>query len=151
MLYYAEGSPTTALTAARCGELVDTLLAKPGELAPFVLIMRPSQVRALCEVLYEAGVQHIADTQAPHLLVLWNNREDPAITYRYADAYLYFGFVTSANFDQGTVPRFAVITPEMRCWSHGTMKEQVHCTQWQAQVDYHNLATVIESRREDTP
>lgn len=58
MLYFAEGSPTTALSDARCGELVDTLLAKLGP-RQRVLLVPPDYTRShsgaglLTSLLYE--------------------------------------------------------------------------------------------------
>lgn len=49
------------------------------------------------------------------------------------------------------LPRFASLTPKIETWQSGSVNEYVHCTQWHLQVDYHNLATVIESHREQTP
>ncbi|MCC6616164.1 MAG: DUF5110 domain-containing protein [Anaerolineae bacterium] len=130
---------------------LDAILADPDKLASYLIAMTPSQTRALFETLYQAGLHHVADTQQPTLLVMWNNREDERITYRYNDIYLFFGFVQSAHHDQGVVPRFAALTPEMITWRHGASEEHVHKTQWQLQVDYHNLVTSSESYREQTP
>ncbi|MCA9907706.1 MAG: DUF5110 domain-containing protein, partial [Anaerolineae bacterium] len=130
---------------------LDVILADPDKLAPYLITMAPSQTRALFETLYQAGVHHVADTHEPTLLVLWNNRRDETITYRYNDAYLYFGFVDSVHHQQGIVPRFMTFTPKLQTWSHGTRGEHVQRTQWHVQIDYHNLATVVEEYLEQTP
>lgn len=135
----------------RLAETIDALITDPAQLAPYFITMQPSHSRALCETLYEAGVHHVPDTHHPTLLVMWNNREDSNITYRYADAYLHFGMVKAAHHHNGVVPRFTALTPEIHSWSHGALKEYVRRTQWHLQVDYHNLATVIEAYREQTP
>ncbi len=135
----------------KLADMLDTLLDDPDQIAPYLVTMHESHIRALCEVLYEAGVQYISDTQYPALLVLWNNRDDEAITYRYGDAYLYFGLVKSAHHQNGVVPRFAALIPEMQTWTHGALGEHIQRTQWQVQVDYHNLATAHEEYREETP
>ena len=135
----------------KLADMLDTLLDDPDQIAPYLVTMHESHIRALCEVLYEAGMQHIPDTQYPALLVLWNNREDEAITYRYGEAYLYFGLVKSAHHQNGMVPRFAALIPEMQTWTHGALGEHIQRTQWQVQVDYHNLATAHEEYREETP
>lgn len=132
-------------------DMIDTLMTNPDAIAPLLVPMRPSHIRALFEILYEAGVQHISDTHNPTLLVLWNNREDAAITYRYGDAYLNFGFVKAMNHHKGVVPRFAAIIPQIQTWRHGALEEHVWHTQWQLEMDYHDLATVTESYREETP
>ncbi len=135
----------------RLAELVDVLAADPDQIAPYLVTMQPNHVRALCEVLYEAGIQHIADTHHPTLLILWNNREDDAVTYRYGDAFLHFGSVKSLHHQSGIVPRFTALIPDMQSWTHGALGEHVQRTQWQVQIDYHQLASVSEAYREQTP
>ncbi len=135
----------------RLADIVDTLVADPDQIAPYLVTMQAAQVRALCEVLFEAGVQHVADTHQPALLIVWNNRADDAITFRYGEVFLHFGMVKGARHDKGIAPRFAAFIPNMQTWTHGASGEHVRRTQWQLQVDYHNLATVIESYRERTP
>lgn len=132
---------------ARLNELSDN----PDAIAPYLVTMHDAQIRALCEVLYEAGIHHIPDTHHPATLILWNNREDEAITYRYNDAFLEFGWLRDVNHQQGVVPRFAAIIPHIQTWTHGPNNEHVERTLWQAQVDYHNLATVREADRRETP
>ncbi|MCZ2099423.1 MAG: DUF5110 domain-containing protein [Anaerolineae bacterium] len=135
----------------RFAEELDANLDNPDAVAPLLLPMTASQVQALAETLYDAGVYHVHDAHDPDLLVLWNNREDANITYRYGDAYLFFGFVQSAQHHNGVVPRFMAIRPVMRTWADGALSERVHPTLWRVQVDYHNLATTIVSRVEETP
>jgi alpha-glucosidase (family GH31 glycosyl hydrolase) len=135
----------------RLAEIIDAVLANPRELAPYLLAMSQGQARGLFETLYSAGVHHIADTDAPTRLILWNNREDSSITYRYADTFLQFGMIRSANHHNGVLPRFATLTPKIETWASGAVNEHVHRTQWLLQVDYHNLATVVEEHREQTP
>jgi alpha-glucosidase (family GH31 glycosyl hydrolase) len=135
----------------RLAENIEVLVSDPDKIAPYLVTMSQSHIRALCEVLYEAGIQHIPDTHHPTLLILWNNREDKDITYRYNEAFLYFGMVKSANHQHGIVPRFAALIPEIQTWTHGALGEHVQRTQWHVQVDYHNVATVSECYREQTP
>lgn len=135
----------------RLAETIDAVIVNPDELAPYLIAMSEAQARALFETLCSAGIHHIADTDAPTRLILWNNREDSAITYRYADTFLYFGMIKSANHHNGVLPRFASLTPKIETWQSGAVNEHVHRTQWLLQVDYHNLVTVIEEYREQTP
>jgi hypothetical protein len=135
----------------RIAEEIDSILAEPEAIAPYLITMSPAQIRALFEILYEAGMHHVSNTHDPTLLVLWNNREDNGITYRFSDAYLYFGFVRSAQHHGGIVPRFMTLIPKMQTWCHGALGEHVHTTQWLVQMDYHNLATTVEDHREETP
>lgn len=135
----------------RLAEIVDSLVIDPDGIAPYVVAMGDAHVRALCEVLYEAGVHHIPEAHHRTLLILWNNRDDAAITYRFSDTFLYFGMVPSAHHQRGVVPRFSTLTPEIRTWTHGVSGEHVQRTQWQVHVDYHNVADVTEAYREQTP
>src|SRR5262249_6122303 len=125
--------------------------ADPAKLAPYLITMSEAHARALFEVLYEAGVHHIHDTYHPSLIVMWNNHQNPDITYRYGDAYLFFGSIQSMNHANGIVPAFTHFIPTVNSWRHGAQGEHVHKTQWQAQIDYCNLLTVIENYREETP
>src|SRR5690606_5340860 len=126
-------------------DMLDTLIAEPDSIAPYLVTMKAAHIRALCEVLYEAGMQHIPDTHHPTLLILWNNRENDTITYRYGDAFLFFGSIKSMNQHQGVVPRFVALTPEIETWTHGASGEHVQRTQWHVQVDYNHIASVSES------
>ena len=135
----------------RIAEELDTVLADPAQLSRYLIAMSDSQARALFETLYSAGVHHMADTDCPTRLILWNNREDAQITYRYGSIYLWFGMVHNTEHHHGVLPRFAAITPNIQTWQSGAVGEHVHKTQWQAQVDYHNLVTVVEEYREKTP
>lgn len=132
-------------------EHIDAIIANPDELAPYLVPMKASHQRALCEILYEAGIHYIADTHDPVLLIMWNNCDDEAITYRYGDGYLEFGFLRSAHHDIDRVPRFKAIIPDVKTWSHGALGEHVQLTQWQLDIDYHRLATVSEHYHEETP
>ncbi len=135
----------------RLAEIVDALIANPDEIAPYTVAMQEAHIRALCEVLYEAGVHHVPDAQHPALVVLWNNHADSAITYRYSEAFLFFGGVHHPKHECGALPRFAALTPKMQTWTHGAHGEHVQRTQWQVHVDYHGAADVDEGYREVTP
>lgn len=135
----------------RLADEIDAIVADPTLLAPYIITMAASQARALFEILCEAGFHHVAATQKPTLVVVWNNHEQSEITYRYSDAYLHFGFLRAANHQNGLTPRFAAFTPPVHVWRHGAYEEHVHPTQWHAQLDYFNLLTVSEGYRERTP
>lgn len=130
---------------------IDAIIADPERLAPYVITMTAAHARALFETLCEAGLHAVTDTHDPAQVVLWNNREDERITYRYADAYLNFGTLKDAHHAHGVVPRYAAFTPPIRAWRQGAYNEHIHPTQWQAQIDYLNLLSVAEGRREQTP
>jgi hypothetical protein len=133
----------------RLAEELDTLLANPRHIAPYLLAMSESQGRALFEVLYKAGVHAIHDTDTPVRLILWNTTESSDITYRYNTIHLQYGRIPSLGYENGVVPRFKAFVPEITAWSHGPLREHVQRTQWHAQIDYDNLFTAIEEYRED--
>ena len=93
----------------------------------------------------------MTDTHHPDLLVLWNNRENPKITFRYAHLYLYFGALWENDHSRGALPRMNVFTPPAKAWQHGAQGQHVHSTLWRAQVDYMNLYTVREEHRDNVP
>ncbi|MBI5928015.1 MAG: DUF5110 domain-containing protein [Chloroflexi bacterium] len=130
---------------------IDAIMADPSLMAPYIITLADSQARALFEILCEAGLHHVPDTQQPTLVVVWNNHEQDQITYRYSHAYLHFGFLRSANHTNGVLPRYAAFTPPVQSWRHGGYEEQVHRTQWHAQIDYFNIVTVTAGYRETTP
>ena len=130
---------------------LDAILADPRQLAPYILTMQPAQARALCEILFDAGLHHVPDTIAPHLLIIWNNRQLPDLTYRYNHAHLFFGAIRALHHEDGAVPPFGCFIPPAERWSHGAQQEVVHRTQWEVQVDYANIFSASESYREATP
>ncbi|MBI5960593.1 MAG: DUF5110 domain-containing protein, partial [Chloroflexi bacterium] len=130
---------------------LDILLNDPAYLAPYIITMTQSQARALFEIVCEAGLHYVSDTQHPALMILWNNNEDERISYRYSDIYLHFGNVQMSNYASGVLPRFVAHIPPVNVWRQGAYAERVHPTQWRAQIDYFNVLTVIESCQEKTP
>ena len=135
----------------RIAEEIDSILADPAQIAPYVITMSESQARALFEILCEAGMHTVLDTHNPALVVVWNNNENDKITYRYSDAFLHFGGVRLSDHINGILPRFAAFTPPAYSWRQGAYEEHVHRTQWNVQIDYLNLLTVAEGYHEQTP
>jgi hypothetical protein len=135
----------------RIGEQIDAIMDDPAILGPYLTAMSDAQGRALFEMICEAGVHHVEDTHHPDLLVLWNNRENPEITFRYAHLYLYFGGIWENDHTYGVLPRMNVFTPPAKAWRHGAQGEHVHTTLWRAQVDYMNLFTAWEEHRDNVP
>ncbi len=135
----------------RLAEIVDALVANPDEIAPYIVGMQAEHVRALCEVLYDAGAQHVPDAHHPTLIVVWNNRDDQAITYRYSEAFLFFGGVHSPKHQHGVAPRFAAFVPNTQTWTHGAVGDHVQRTQWQVHLDYHGVADTTVEYREISP
>nr|HMS94571.1 hypothetical protein [Tabrizicola sp.] len=81
----------------RLAEQLHTLIANPRTIAPYLLTMSQSQGRALFEVLYEAGIHFVADTDTPGRLILWDNNDSGDVTYRYSDIQLQFGRIPSCR------------------------------------------------------
>lgn len=130
---------------------LDATMADPAILAPYLVTMTPTQGQALCELLFDAGLHVITETSAPVQLLLWNNRADPALTFRYGAAYLRYGMVRETQHERGAVARFACFTPPDDHWRHGAQEEIVQRAQWQVQVDYANVFTVAASDQEESP
>lgn len=130
---------------------IDTLLENPEIMAAYLIAMKESQARALCETIFEAGIHQIKDTQVPRLLIMWNRLRDSQITYRYSDIYLFFGHVTGHNWQKGELPESGAIIPPIKTWTHGSLTDGVQQTQWLAHVDYHNIFSTSEGHLEETP
>lgn len=133
------------------GNHIDAILDDATKLAPYLVTMEQSQAQALFEVIWEAGIHTVYDTSSPSIVVMWNNREDDGIEYRYNEAFLFFGFVKSSKFENGKLPRFQVFKPSEETWKHGSQDEHIHRVQWHAQIDYFNVYTLCDGYREKTP
>lgn len=60
---------------------IPAMLENPGELAAFKVAMTSSQLRAVLEVITQAGVERIANIDEEPFLIFWNNQERQDITY----------------------------------------------------------------------
>ncbi len=91
---------------------LDDLLADPGQLAAYLVGLTRPQARALVEVLAGAGVEHL--TQAGEaLVVVWNNRADPRLTYTLAVEALEAADLTQRfQLEDGVAPEWKIIRPE---------------------------------------
>jgi hypothetical protein len=63
-----------------------------------------------------AGVHHVANTRWPNLLILWNNRQQPGMRYRFAEVQPVWNLKKRFSSEEGTGPRFKVIVPETEEW-----------------------------------
>lgn len=136
---------------AKIWDNIDAIINDPEMLTPYFVTMSQSQIAALCELFYQAGVHHIRDTHHPDLLLLWNNRDNSTITYRYGEIYLWFGQVPHNDYHNGEVPRFASIIPHVQSWRHGGYEENVQRTQWQLNLRYGQLTSIGYAHQEVTP
>lgn len=59
---------------------IPEIVSDPKRLGAFRVLLSDRQTAALLEVLMEAGIHQVAHTNEP-ILLLWNRRADPAITY----------------------------------------------------------------------
>jgi alpha-glucosidase (family GH31 glycosyl hydrolase) len=93
------------------------LADEPVLMTALELQMTPSQVRALWETLLEAGAHAVTGVAESDTVVLWNNREDPRIsyTYRWFEARKWHAY-DRYHGESGVVPRFAAITPQTAVW-----------------------------------
>jgi alpha-glucosidase (family GH31 glycosyl hydrolase) len=107
----------TLAKAALADLLADPQAVTPADLARFKLALTESQMRALLEITQQAGLHHVRDMGTANLLVLWNNRAQAGMRYRFTEqdegewdlAQRYRG-------QMGQVPRFAALTPEGDGW-----------------------------------
>jgi alpha-glucosidase (family GH31 glycosyl hydrolase) len=93
------------------------LVDEPVRLTALELQMTPSQVRAVWETLLEAGAHALTGVAESDTVVLWNNREDPRIsyTYRWFEARKWHAYERYHG-ESDVVPRFAAITPQKAVW-----------------------------------
>ncbi|MEZ4516545.1 MAG: glycoside hydrolase family 31 protein [Chloroflexota bacterium] len=109
---------------ALAGKLEDRI-DDPQAIIPFELQMTPSQTRALLEVMLEAGVHHITNTAQPHLVVLWNNRDNHEVGYQYSrlDETRWHAHERFHG-EAGIVPHYQALAPRTAAWqvsvTHGT-------------------------------
>lgn len=89
------------------------IVADPAVLAPYAIALSQSQLTALLETLTGAGIGWI-DPAGPHeQLILWNNRQNPAIRYQFsAFAGHVWDFKKRYRYSQEEVPAFKAIEPK---------------------------------------
>ncbi len=104
------------------------VVENPLILNEFAPVLAPSQARALIEVTQQAGLHHIRNTFTPDLLLLWNNRHNPALRYQY-NLYDPHHFWLEKRFqsEAGIVPTFQALTPKLK---------------WQMRLDYAGVTAV---------
>lgn len=119
----------TTAKAALAAHLAE-LPARPELLAPFGVDLHAAQARALLEVTQQAGVHVVQQMGARHRVLLWNNREQPGMRYRFS-ALKPQVWRHKERFaaEMGVVPRFQAITREDDAW--------------QLTADYFGLAHVV--------
>lgn len=115
----------------------DEIIADPLQLSAYQPFLTQSQMRALLEILTEAGVEHITNA-GPEQIVLWNNYQDPIASYRISLEQLIvhnprFRFQT----ESGTLPRFKSYRPH-RDFQKGNTE---------LTVSYGDLLTIKFTRR----
>ncbi len=123
-------STVQELILKRLQELTD----RPELLADYAVQMRPSQIRALLEVMFQAGVHRVEHTGLADRFVLWNNRGFEGIHYQFTLSYS----ITYTS-EAGVLPRSKVIVPEQE-FAH---REWVNSPRWLLKADYCGLATIL--------
>lgn len=114
---------------------LDDLLEDPTGLAHLLADLSEAQLRALAEMLWEAGVHYVADTHTPNLVVIWNNHESDHISYVYTPGPLYLGFKA----ETGPAPRFLHFRPDQkfRDWGNNVVN-----VPWQLALNYSTLVSI---------
>jgi hypothetical protein len=115
---------------------IDDLIADPAALGHFKIDLADSQVRALLELLCEAGVHAIYNTWAPEQIVFWNNHERAGLRYAASVTspiwlHSYRGDVDTGG---GDLPRFKPFAPNAGI-------ETAH-QRWEARVQYFDFFSV---------
>lgn len=107
-----------------------TIAADPTLLAKYRVPLTDSQLRALLEVITDAGVTHIAHAGPEEKLILWNNKADEDVSYSFS-AFNMQMWDTEMRYHPagGNVPVFEVVLPER--FPAGS--------EWQLQLNYGTL------------
>jgi alpha-glucosidase (family GH31 glycosyl hydrolase) len=117
-------------------ELVD-ILEHPGRLAAYQLAFREGVIRALVEIVSRSGSHQTLDR-----LIMWNNADADAITYRLSA----IGLDDRPRLRQGPLPRFAVVLPGdehlvLRGQETGD-EERYRSDSWQLLISHLGMAPV---------
>ena len=104
------------------------LIEQPERLGDYALALTTSQMRALLEVIEEAGVHYMTNVGYKHLMLLWNNHNRSEVHYTYTRHRPVWDLAERFQSEHGIVPRFKVILPEYS---------------WQTTVHYGYLANVV--------
>jgi alpha-glucosidase (family GH31 glycosyl hydrolase) len=124
------------------GSQIDLWRSDPSLLAQHRLALAPSQLQALAEVAYGAGVTRAPATGAPDQVVIWNNGENPAITYRYGTVEPVHHWSRVSTQDTGVAPAFRSIVPPTRVLPINLAGERAERARWQVEIDYFGLFDV---------
>lgn len=116
--------------AERAAELLDD----PAILADYANVLQDSHTRALLEVTQGVGAHQISHTRWPDLLLLWNNRQQSEMQYRFSQMGSGWDMGKRFRSDTGAVPRFQAIVPEEK--------------DWRLDVDYWGQVRVTKERKE---
>jgi alpha-glucosidase (family GH31 glycosyl hydrolase) len=115
---------------------IDDLIADPAALGNFKIDLADSQVRALLELLCEAGEHAVYNTWAPEQVMFWNNRECAGLRYAASTTspiwlHSYRGDVAVEN---GDLPRFKTFAPNAGV--------ETNHQRWEARVQYFDFFSV---------
>jgi hypothetical protein len=82
------------------------IVADPTLLTPYLVALAPAQMKALLEVITEAGVDYQTDS-GKKLFVMWNNLERPDVTYLIAsEAFPIHDVGSRSSSQQGMLPKY---------------------------------------------
>ena len=115
---------------------IDDLIADPAALGHFKIDLADSQMRALLELLCEAGVHAVYNTWAPEQIVFWNNHERAGLRYAASATtpmwlHSYRGDVDTEG---GDLPRFKTFAPNAGI--------ETNNQRWEARVQYFDFYSV---------
>ncbi|MBK8027994.1 MAG: hypothetical protein IPK17_00475 [Chloroflexi bacterium] len=90
--------------------------------------MQAEHVRALCEVLYRSGRAACAGCASPDADRGLEQPRRSDVTYRYSEAFLFFGGVHGPNISTGRAASFAAFIRSTQTWTHGAVGDRVQRT-----------------------
>lgn len=123
-------------------EHLDEICEDPANLEPYVVSLTAAQRRALLEVSQQMGVHRIRQRHYDDLLLMWNARARPEMTYRLSA----WDYRTRFEADQGPAPDFKAIVPQKLrdAWVKDWWRPP-HL-KWELAVHYGNMVTVTYER-----
>ena len=123
-------------------ERLPEVIEDPRQLSAILASLEESQLRALLEVILEAGVEELGKIQ-PGVFILWNQHHDERLTYRFSvDQDYIWNTKTHYGAENGPLPRSRVLS------MHGYARPY----RWMLRVDYEGLLTRrFQGQEQDLP
>lgn len=122
---------------------LDEIQENPSLLADYAVNLTDSQMRALLEVTCQAGVHLVRQIPDGALILLWNNRDDVDMTYRFSVWHKGVGNLAQRfQSEHGIVPCFKAIIPVSRSPDSSVVGRIVRGSDWELTANYFDLVSV---------